>query len=94
MTKIETFNTLTITTGDQAGRQGGTFMRTVSPIFCAPKFCAQKILFCEHIIKTKILPLKCVFSPQTIKPCYRLGGIQVFKHRCMAEIQNIIDTSL
>jgi len=45
MTKIETFNTLTITTGDQARRQGGTFVGTAPQLFVLPKFCAQKILF-------------------------------------------------
>jgi len=32
------------------------------------------------------LPFKCVFSPQTIKPGFRLGGNQMAERRCTVEI--------
>jgi len=45
-------------------------------------------------MKQRSCTLNVYFPPQTIKPGYRLGGNQVVKRRCMAEIQNILNTSL
>ena len=44
MTKIETFNTLTITTGDQARRQGD-IRGNCPPIFVLPNFVHRKYYF-------------------------------------------------
>ena len=45
-------------------------------------------------MKRKILPFKCVVSPQTMKPGYRLGGSQMAKRRCTVEIENALNRSL
>jgi len=34
------------------------------------------------------------FPPETIKPCYRIGGNQMAKRRCTVEIQNTLNMSL
>jgi len=45
MTKIETFNTLTITTGDQARRQGGHSWELPPNYLCSPNFVHRKYYF-------------------------------------------------